>query len=98
MDSIFNFFFGQDLQDEWPWLNTLRCSSKFNGVEIFFACGEIPWAEGPSRLNERPRLQRCLCAKRWAESLGDVRLPGRSDLANEKLFGIFLTLYDAERF
>jgi len=24
MDSIFNFFFGQDLQDYWHWLNVLR--------------------------------------------------------------------------
>jgi len=52
----------QDLQDYWHWLNALRpdeikateifhwagCSSKFNGVKIFCACGEIPWAEGPS--------------------------------------------------
>lgn len=42
--------------------------------------------------NERHRLQRCTCAKRWLESLGDVRLPGRSDLANEKFFGIILSL------
>ena len=34
-------FFGQDLQDYWPRLNTLRCSLKFNGVKIFFACDEI---------------------------------------------------------
>ena len=26
----------QDLQDLLPWLNTLRCSSKFNGVKILY--------------------------------------------------------------
>ena len=49
MDSIFNFFYWtpmewekniplgrQDVQDYWPWLNALRCSSKFNGAKIFF--------------------------------------------------------------
>ena len=42
--------------------------------------------------NERHRLQRCICTERWVESLGNVRLPGRSDLANEKLFGIILSV------
>ena len=44
-------FFGQDLQDYWPWLNTLRCSSKFNGVKIFFASGEVPLGRKPFYLN-----------------------------------------------
>ena len=64
MDSILNFFYWtlmewdkkiplgrQDLQDYWPWLNTLRCSSKFNGVKIFFASSEVPLGRRPFQLN-----------------------------------------------
>ena len=42
-ERIWFYFFRQDLQDWQPWLNTLRCSSKFNGVKIFFAFGEEPF-------------------------------------------------------
>jgi len=52
----FLLFFRQDFPaklkadfqlDCWPWLNRLRCSSKFNGVKIFFAFGEKTFGPRP---------------------------------------------------